>query len=47
MVLWLEEVYPNYRFDLDEVRNIDYENLNILNDFLNEWELMKKTKTRR
>lgn len=47
MLLWLEELYPNYRFDLDEVRNIDNENLNILNDFLNEWELMKNKRKKK
>ncbi len=47
MLLWLEELYPNYRFDLDEVRNIDNETLNILNNFLNEWELMKNKRKKK
>ena len=40
-LLWLEELYPNFVFDLDNVKTLDNENSIIIKNFLNEWELMK------
>ena len=40
-LLWLEELYPNYVFDLDNVKAFDSDSLVVMKKFLNEWELMK------
>lgn len=40
-LLWLEELYPNYHIDLDEVKSLNDENINIIKNFLYDWELMK------
>lgn len=40
-LLWLEELYPNYHFDLNEVKNMHDENIEIIKKFLVEWDTMK------
>lgn len=40
-LLWLEELLPNYHFDLSDVKVMDDEFLNILISFLKEWDKVK------
>lgn len=46
-LLWLEELYPNYRFDLDDVKTIDDNNFDVIKKFLNEWEIMKSKRKKK
>ncbi len=46
-LLWLEELLPNYRFDLSDVSTGDEAFLNIIRAFVNQWDLMRKKRKRR
>lgn len=41
-LLWMEELLPNYHFDISDVKDIDDEYIETLNKFLEEWNLMKQ-----
>ena len=47
ILLWLEELYPNYRFDVSDV--IDYDNVQLetIKKFLKEWEIIKNKRRRK
>ena len=46
-LLWVEELLPNYHFDVDDVFITDVDFLNTINAFLKEWEIMKKKRKNR
>ncbi len=46
-LLWLEELIPNYHFDLSEVSTGDETFLSILNTFIGEWDKIRKRRKRR
>ena len=46
-LLWLEELIPNYHFDLSEVSTGDEVFLNILKTFVSEWDAIRKKRSRR
>lgn len=46
-LLWIEELLPNYHFDVDEVFTADESFLNVINVFLKEWGNMKKKRKNR
>lgn len=46
-LLWLEELIPNYHFDLSEVSTGDETFLSILKTFIGEWDTIRKKRKRR
>lgn len=46
-LLWLEELIPNYHFDLSEVSTGDETFLSILKMFISEWDIIRKKRKRR
>lgn len=47
MLLLMEELLPNYHFDIDDVVVADVVLLNIIKRFLDEWETMKRKRKNR
>src|SRR5574344_60120 len=46
-LMWYEELFPNYHFDLSEVKELNEEYLIIINDFITEWESMRLKRKRK
>lgn len=47
VLMWLEELIPRYRVDLSNVPNINDDNINQIERFLNEWELIRNKRYKR
>lgn len=46
-LLWLEELIPNYKLNLDKVQITNNVDINRLKDFVNEWEEVRNRKINR
>ena len=46
-LLWLEELIPNYKLNLDKVQITNNVDINKLKDFVNEWEEVRNRKINR
>lgn len=46
-LLWLEELMPNYKVDLDKVQITNNVDINKLKDFVNGWEEVRDKKNNR
>ena len=46
-VKWLEELIPNYRLDLSQVKNINDDKIKVLVNSLLEWKVQKVKRDRR
>ena len=47
ILMWLEELIPNYNIDLSCVPNINDNNIVILKNFFKEWDIMRKKRGKR
>lgn len=47
MFFWLEELIPNYRLDLSQVKNINDDRIKVLVNSLLEWKVQKLKRDRR
>jgi len=47
LFFWLEELIPNYRLDLSQVKNINDDRIKVLVNSLLEWKVQKLKRDRR
>ena len=47
MFFWLEELIPNYRLDLSQVKNINDDRIKVVVNSLLEWKVQKLKRDRR
>jgi len=47
MLLWMEELLPNYYFDISKVMEVNPDYIEIINNFLSEWNEMKIKRKKR
>lgn len=46
-LIWLEELIPNFNIDLSNVPNVNDENINIIKEFLEEWNQVRNKRLKR
>lgn len=46
-LLWMEELFPNYHFDIDDVYAGDSEIIDSIKMFLKEWDVVKRNRKNR